>query len=104
MADLSFYRDLAIGLVGTGVGMVPGLFRGWRSDRDKLVTDQAALANEIAARGHLEAKVERLKDDVDGIASSYRTRIKVLEKVFEERTGKMPKFDRDSGEQERTND
>ena len=103
----SFLRDVVLLLIGGAVAAIPGAWKSWKRDRDKIVRDELskeaaakALKEELLARARLEVKLQQLAEDLDGIAAGMRTRFKVLEAVFEERTGKMPKAQRDSGEQE----
>jgi hypothetical protein len=106
----SFLRDVVLLLIGGTVTAIPGAWKSWKRDRDKIVRDELskeaaakALKEELLARARLEVKVQQLTDDLDGIAAGMRTRFKVLEAIFEERTGKMPKAQRDSGEQAEIN-
>jgi hypothetical protein len=94
----SYIHDLIVALAGAFAVQIPGWFKGWRRDRDRAVTDQVALATLVTSVAKLEAAAARHEDDFDKFAAALRTRLKVLETVFAERTGEMPRLSRDTGE------
>jgi hypothetical protein len=96
MADYTTLHDIALALGSAGIGMLPGWFRNWRNDRDKLITDQAALATETKERGKLEQRLDELSSDFEQFADGTRKRFERNEKkeqaLEQAVTGKMPRF------------
>ncbi len=103
-----FLLVLAGVILGAIVGAVPGAIRGWKKDliadgakKQLELSRDAALANEAKERGKLEARLEGLEQDIQGVADMARARFAKLEKkdtaIETLVTGKMPRV---SGENE----